>query len=214
MKDLWLQAHTPTTDPSVTVQDDSVGQEIQQNTTSELKKEERESREVGGEEGEREAEGNLAEAEGKGEEGGDVEREGENNEGEKGGEGEREGEEEREEGDNREKEKEGEPEEERVVVGKGGEGAADRVAVNDDTTESLEWGGSAMTGFEEEPFVQAAAQFKHYDLTNILDLLSQAIDRGTIYTCIMFILITSCNNLQIYTYMYIHVHCICMYVCI
>ena len=35
-----------------------------------------------------------------------------------------------------------------------------------------------MDGFAEEPFVHAAAQFLQYDLTNLLDLLTQAIEKG------------------------------------
>ena len=43
---------------------------------------------------------------------------------------------------------------------------------------------AVMAGFVKEPFVQAAAQFQHYDLTGILDLLTQAIDRGLLnITC-------------------------------
>ena len=43
---------------------------------------------------------------------------------------------------------------------------------------------AVMAGFAKEPFVQAAAQFQHYDLTGILDLLTQAIDRGLLnITC-------------------------------
>ena len=37
----------------------------------------------------------------------------------------------------------------------------------------------ATIGFIDEPFVQAAAQFQNYELTGILDLLTQAIDKGT-----------------------------------
>ena len=37
----------------------------------------------------------------------------------------------------------------------------------------------ATIGFLDEPFVQAAAQFQNYELTGILDVLTQAIDKGT-----------------------------------
>lgn len=61
------------------------------------------------------------------------------------------------------------------------EGVEEEVRVNGVADEVLRDAVASLDGFAEEPFVQAAAQFLRYDLTNLLNLLTQAIDKGTLY---------------------------------
>ena len=67
-----------------------------------------------------------------------------------------------------------------------------------------------MDGFAEEPFVHAAAQFLQYDLTNLLDLLTQAVEKGAsigfhvqcfawcIYTCTCALSVVQCTCVHYY----------------
>ena len=176
---LWLEAHPPTVDApdSVDVSQDQTHVETTQETvpTNGLTGGERvEGREVDGEGGE-------GGAGGSGEEGqvldGAVEKKSQE---EEGGEGEGEGgdsvKEDRagEEGENEGKEDvevEGKGEEREKEGGAGGEKVQENCELEDQTADR-------MTGFGEEPFVQAAAKFSRYELGDILELLTQAIDAG------------------------------------
>ena len=53
-----------------------------------------------------------------------------------------------------------------------------RDGVTEGGNENAETEGVTV-GFLDEPFVQAATQFQHYELTGILDLLTQSIEKGT-----------------------------------
>ena len=79
-----------------------------------------------------------------------------------------------EEGENEGKEDvevEGKGEEREKEGGAGGEKVQENCELEDQTADR-------MTGFGEEPFVQAAAKFSRYELGGILELLTQAIDAG------------------------------------
>lgn len=59
---------------------------------------------------------------------------------------------------------------------------------------------ASMDGFAEEPFVHAAAQFLQYDLANLLDLLTQAIEKGASIGL-------PCSVMH--SYSSVHVHYVC-----
>ena len=174
---LWLQAHTPPTDQSESADmshDASQEKAPEQNNITEkmAAKQEVEGRGEGGGEG-------VGGGEGGGEEVVGVKGKGEGG-GEEGDKGTEEG------GSEVKENGEGEGEE------KEGNHAADEV---EDKT------SVAMVGFAEEPFVQAAAQFQHYELTDLLDLLTQAIDKGeTLLICSSYMYIrTYTCNVYVYT---------------
>ena len=165
---LWLEAHPPTVDApdSVDVSQDQTHVETTQETvpTNGLTGGERvEGREVDGE-------GGQGGAGGSGEEvqvlDGAVENKSQE---EEGGEGEGEG------GDSvmgkEDVEVEGKGEEREKEGGTGDEKVQENCELEDQTADR-------MAGFGEEPFMQAAAKFSRYDLSGILELLTQAIDAG------------------------------------
>ena len=164
LKALWLQAHSPVADQSASAEvlhdtAQTTGQEIEQNEKS--PEEEGEGTERKGE-GEGGREGGSEEGEGEGKAEGAGRDEGKEEEGGGGEEGEGDGGEEKEEGDGEEeKEEVGEVKEEAKTAN----GAVEEVE-------------DAMVGFAEEPFVQAAAQYQQYQLTGLLELLTQAVDKG------------------------------------
>ena len=194
LKALWLEAHPPAVDhPDTPDVSQDRTQESPQVTDS-LTAEEREGGREGGEGREVDGEGGEGGAGGSGENGqvsgaaGENERQDGEEEG--GGEEEKEkgegaggegkgGEEEEGGGDNggKEEEKEGNREEGDAEKEKGGgEEEGEKVQENGDVGERQT--AEQMAGFGEEPFVQAAAKFLRYDLTGILELLTQAIKSG------------------------------------
>ena len=176
---LWLEAHPPTVDApdSVDVSQDQTHVEATQETVPTNSGERGEGRVVDGEGGE-------GGAGGSGEEGqvldGAVENKSQEEEGgEEGGEGGDAVEEDRvgEEGENevkgevKVKGEEGKAEEGEEEGGAGGEKVQENGELVDQTADH-------MAGFGEDPFVQAAAKFSRYELTGILELLTQAINTG------------------------------------
>ena len=169
LKSLWLEAHPPMAEQSDSSQERT--REVETQVVVEAVGV-AEVRGVGGE-GEEGAAGGSG-GEGQAEGGG-----GENEAGE-GVEGSEEGERDKERGEGEEAEGKGEEGEEREVEGdkeEGGEG--ERVPISGGSEQSGEKPTvDRMAGFSDEPFVQAAAQFQRYELTGILELLTQAINRG------------------------------------
>ena len=207
LKALWLQAHSPVADQSASAEvlhdtAQTTGQEIEQNEKSpeeegegtERKGEGEGGREGGSEEGEGEgrAEG-AGRDEGKEEEGGG----GEEGEGDGGEEGEGDG---GEEGEGDGGGEEGDGGEEKEGIGE----VKEEAKTANGAVEEVE---DAMVGFAEEPFVQAAAQYQQYQLTGLLELLTQAVDKGCL--CHKNAHVHAC--LYTYAYMIAHVH---VYTCI
>ena len=171
---LWLEAHPPTVDApdSVDVSQDQTHVETTQETVPTNSGERGEGRVVGGEGG----------AGGSGEEGqvldGAVENKSREEErGEEGGEGgdtikeDRAGEEGGSEVKGEGKGEEGKADEGEGEGGAGGEKVQENGELVDQTADRT-------AGFGEDPFVQAAAKFSRYELTGILELLTQAINTG------------------------------------